>query len=266
MVMFSPLSSDTLRLLARELRSGRLVPPYRAQALQRWLDADRSQLAAAGLNELQGQAFLPAQLAILLDSLARERDLTEFNIERYVQMVTTGPDDPIGERRDTSAVVQSMFASATESVYIAGFAIYQGREVFQVLADRMEQLPDLRVQMFVNIGRPQNDTSHSSEIVRRFSRRFQTQEWPDGKRMPALYYDSRALATNARSRSSLHAKCVVVDHRHLFVTSANFTEAAQERNIEVGLSLHAASLALNLESFLDNLVASQKVTKLSILG
>lgn len=33
----------------------------------------------------------------------------------------------------------------------------------------------------------------------------------------------------------MHAKCVVTDETAAFLTSANFTEAAQERNIEVGL-------------------------------
>ena len=36
-------------------------------------------------------------------------------------------------------------------------------------------------------------------------------------------------------RGSLHAKCVVVDRSTALVTSANFTEAAQHRNIEAGL-------------------------------
>lgn len=266
MEMFSLLSGDTLRLLARELRSGRLVPPYRPIALQRWLDSDQSQRAAGGLSDLQSQSFLPSQLAILLDALAAERDQVEFNTERYVQMVATGPDDPAGERRDTSAVVQSMFACAAESVYVAGFAIYQGREVFQVLADRMEQLPNLVVRMFVNIGRGQNDTSAASEIVHRFGQRFQTQEWPVGKPLPQLFYDTRALSTDVPKRASFHAKCVVVDHRHLFVTSANFTEAAQERNIEIGVSLHSSPLALKMEAFLDGLVASQKLNPLNLLS
>lgn len=264
MEMFSLLSGDTLRLLARELRSGRLVPPYRALALQRWLDAERSQRAAAGLSDLQAQAFVPAQMAVLLGALADERDQAELNIERCVQIVATGPDDPAGERRDTSAVVQSMFASATESVYVAGFAIYQGREVFQVLADRMEQLPNLAVRMFVNIGRTQNDTSREGDIVQRFRQRFQTQEWPSGKRLPQLFYDGRALVTDGPKRASFHAKAVVVDHRHLFVTSANFTEAAQERNIEIGVCLHSSPLALKLETFLDGLVSSQKLTPLNL--
>ncbi|WP_254509744.1 DISARM system phospholipase D-like protein DrmC [Anatilimnocola floriformis] len=264
MEMFSCLSSDTLRLLASELRSGRLVPPYRALALQRWLDVAPSERAAGGLSDLHTQAFVPAQLAVLLEALAVERDQADFNVERCVQMVATGPEDPAGERRDTSAVVQSMFAGATESVYIAGFAIYQGREVFQVLADRMEQLPNLTVRMFVNIGRTQNDTSRESEIVQRFRQRFQTREWPPGRRLPQLFYDNRALTTDAPKRSSFHAKAVVVDHKQLFVTSANFTEAAQERNIEIGVCLHSSPLAQKLEAFLDGLVASQKLTPLTL--
>ena len=45
------------------------------------------------------------------------------------------------------------------------------------------------------------------------------------------------------TRASLHAKVVVVDHIKLFLTSANFTEVAQQRNIEMGLLSHAAYLA-----------------------
>jgi phosphatidylserine/phosphatidylglycerophosphate/cardiolipin synthase-like enzyme len=44
----------------------------------------------------------------------------------------------------------------------------------------------------------------------------------------------------------LHAKCIVVDHQHVFVSSANFTEAGQQRNIEVGLRLDEPGLAKKL--------------------
>jgi len=47
-------------------------------------------------------------------------------------------------------------------------------------------------------------------------------------------------------RSSLHAKCVVVDNEYVFVSSANFTEAGQERNIEVGLNIRKPWLAERL--------------------
>jgi phosphatidylserine/phosphatidylglycerophosphate/cardiolipin synthase-like enzyme len=59
----------------------------------------------------------------------------------------------------------------------------------------------------------------------------------------------------AAKRSCLHAKCVVVDRRVAFVTSANFTEAAQTRNIEVGALIRcerfAARLAVHFETLAD---------------
>jgi len=58
-----------------------------------------------------------------------------------------------------------------------------------------------------------------------FANRFKSQEWP-GRRLPEVFYDPRALDITEAKRASLHAKCVVVDGRRAFVSSANFTEAA----------------------------------------
>ena len=55
----------------------------------------------------------------------------------------------------------------------------------------------------------------------------------------------------------MHAKCIVVDRQELFISSANFTEAAQNRNIKVGLLVRSASLADNLVRHFDTLVAEK---------
>jgi hypothetical protein len=55
---------------------------------------------------------------------------------------------------------------------IAGYVVYQGHVVFQSLAERMEQLPDLHVRMYLDIRRNQDDSSSESEMVRRFASRF----------------------------------------------------------------------------------------------
>ena len=40
----------------------------------------------------------------------------------------------------------------------------------------------------------------------------------------------------------MHAKCVVADDRSVFVSSANFTEAAQElENVEIGLLIESVT-------------------------
>jgi phosphatidylserine/phosphatidylglycerophosphate/cardiolipin synthase-like enzyme len=66
------------------------------------------------------------------------------------------------------------------------------------------------------------------------------------ERLPELYYDPRSLDMEAVKRSSLHAKCIVVDRQVAFVTSANFTEAAQMRNIEVGPVIRCARFEARL--------------------
>ena len=65
--------------------------------------------------------------------------------------------------------------------------------------------------------------------------------------MPRVYYDPRSLDPAGRTASSMHAKCVVIDGREALVTSANFTEAAQARNIELGLLVNSQSVARKIE-------------------
>ena len=46
----------------------------------------------------------------------------------------------------------------------------------------------------------------------------------------------------------LHAKAVVADDEAVFVTSANLTEAALDRNIEIGLVVRDRALAASVSS------------------
>ena len=170
-------------------------------------------------------------------------------------------DRPRGRRivnRDTAVVVREMFQAARESVLVAGYAVYQGRVVFKALAERMDQNPHLDVQMYLDIQRPQHDHSSPSDLVRRFSERFARHEWP-GQRFPKLFYDPRSLETETARRASLHAKCVVVDQEVAFVSSANFTEAAQTKNIEVGILLRSSAFARRLAEHFEILASAHAV-------
>ena len=54
----------------------------------------------------------------------------------------------------------------------------------------------------------------------------------------------------------MHAKTVVVDRKVAFVTSANFTGAAQGRNIEAGVLLRQPSLAARLHGYFEGLIVT----------
>jgi phosphatidylserine/phosphatidylglycerophosphate/cardiolipin synthase-like enzyme len=91
------------------------------------------------------------------------------------------------------------------------------------------------VRMFLNVKRPFGDTSTDTELIAAFAYRFRTEHWPSDRALPEIYFDPRSLALDSKQRAVLHAKCIIVDGRMSFVSSANFTHAAQERNIEVGV-------------------------------
>jgi phosphatidylserine/phosphatidylglycerophosphate/cardiolipin synthase-like enzyme len=118
----------------------------------------------------------------------------------------------------------------------------------------MDREPALDVRVFANVERSYNDARSNDEILRAFAAELRGEIWP-GKRMPRVFYDPRALELGPK-RACMHAKCVVIDETAAFLTSANFTEAAQERNVEVGLLSHNARVATALVRDFDAMVGT----------
>lgn len=246
------LADSDLRTLATALRSGRLALPLTPIALLRLLSSQRVDDAARGIEGLAALGLAAPQIAAVLELLVRDRAGRGLP-EGIVDLVTTGPDG-VGANRDTGVVVRELFANATQSVLVAGYAVYQGQSVFQALADRMLRLPSLQVSMYLDIQRGPGDTTAASDLVRRFLDRFKKRQWPADHPIPDLYYHPRSLDPTMEKRSCLHAKCVVIDGEKVFVSSANFTEAAQLRNIEVGVLINSRATANQITSFFRSMV------------
>lgn len=256
------LSDHDLRGLAAAIRSHRIVPPWSALALQRILPSRVCEQVAAELQPWTEQGFSGEQVAAMLDFIVCDRQQRRADAET-IELVTSGPEGPGIANRDTSVVLRGMFAQAESSVLVAGYAVYQGQRVFQALADRMQQLPGLQVRMFLDIQRAYGDTTMASLLVRRFAERLRTEQWPADRPLPEVYYDPRSLDLESEQRACLHAKCVIVDGQRVFVSSANFTEAAQQRNIEVGLLVRSVRLAKQLTDHFDTLVGSGALVRIS---
>jgi phospholipase D-like protein len=248
------LAPSDLRALAAAIASERLTPPFSVVGVERYVNAVAAEPVTRSLQELVASGIAPKGLARMLELLA-EGLAERPPLEELVDLVTTAPDSGTTVMRDTSVVVRDLFHNAKDSVVVIGYAVRQGQQVFQALANRMTELPSLRVRMYLDIQRDAGDTSSLSEVVARFLEHFRRTQWPPGKRLPEIFYDPRSLAIASQHRAALHAKCVIIDARHVFVSSANFTEAGQARNIEVGLTLQSPVLAERLLRFMDTLVA-----------
>jgi phosphatidylserine/phosphatidylglycerophosphate/cardiolipin synthase-like enzyme len=255
------LTDADLKALAAALRTGRLHAPFSAVSVQWFVSSAHATALAACLQLLHEEGMRPQHLALLPESVLRTRARHPQQSD-VVDLVWTGPETPDTTNRDTGVVVRELFGSAESDVLVAGFAVYQGRTVFRRLAERMEERPNLRVRLFLDVHRQPADTSLGGEVLCRFVHNFRTQEWP-GVKLPELYYDPRSLDADAVKRSSLHAKCIVVDRRVAFVTSANFTEAAQLRNIEVGALVRSEQFASQLVRHFEILAGAGSLRKLN---
>jgi phosphatidylserine/phosphatidylglycerophosphate/cardiolipin synthase-like enzyme len=246
-------SAATLRAISAALRNGQLGTALSPLAIAR-VAPSCSETAAQELIRLSGEGMQAAHLALLVDTMAKA---VEVRLANSAELVWTGPESSVAHSRDTAIVVAELFRSATTSVLVSTFVVQQAETVFKVLAERMEEVPGLRVQVFVHVGRDNRDTRHESEILREFATDLR-RKWP-GPNRPWLYYHSRSLAANAQERATWHAKVVVIDDETAFVTSANFTEWAQQRNVEAGVLIRNAEFARQLRQQFEGLVQSRAV-------
>ena len=143
------------------------------------------------------------------------------------ELVWTGPESRSSGARDTAVVLAELFRKSAANVLLAGFAFDHAADVLRPLHESLQRGVSCRVYA-------------DAEIAARFLR----EHWPFGPPFPEVY----GFAPEKGVFASLHAKCVVVDGRWVFITSANFTDRGQTRNVEVGVLLEDARLAAVLEA------------------
>jgi hypothetical protein len=247
------LRESDLRSLAVAIRTERLCPPFAVASLARIMGTTMAGPVSAALLNLSAKGCSSDALATCIEMLG-EVSAVRSSFEDSVQLVMTGPIESGAQHRDTKVVVSDLFRRAQSSVLIAGYAIHQGKQVLEELAYRMESNQDLRVRMFLNLAIKSGDTDGPIEAVARFVREFKNRHWLPNHRLPEVYYDRRSLEALSNAPVSLHAKCVVLDEQEIFVSSANLTEAAQNRNIELGVLMTSPILAKQATSFFTQLI------------
>jgi hypothetical protein len=212
---------DLLHLVSC-IERGAVVPPLTATRLQ-----------SVNLGRLSGELGWLATLdrpgvLALLRAIIAER--TSRPVPR-LELVWTGPEATVSPARDTAVVVRDLFERAMTSVLVAGFSFDHGAELLEPL-HRAVRDRGVDAAIYLHIE------EHGEAL------RFLQRNWPFGPPVPRLYHDPRTIGP--KPLANLHAKCVVVDARYSFVSSANFTDRGHTRNIEVGVLIEDASFAGHL--------------------
>jgi phosphatidylserine/phosphatidylglycerophosphate/cardiolipin synthase-like enzyme len=147
-----------------------------------------------------------------------------------LELVWTGPEAPNATARDTSVLVRSLFDRARQAVVIAGFRFDHGEHILAPLHAVMRD-HGVEATVFMDLNRSPDELLSVPAFARLVVDTFLARNWPFGEPLPTFYYDPRPGDVGG---ASLHAKCIVIDEQLTLITSANFTDRGQTRNIELG--------------------------------
>lgn len=266
----SRVGTESLLQLADALERGLLRAPLAAAALEHaGLGHLKTELAP--FHTLDNVAW-----SLLIKAVLAERGLVG---QQKLDLVWSGPDAGVSFARYTRLVIPDLIGSAKRQVTIAGYSFDQGAGVFEALHLAMTERK-IGVRFFLDIQQLEARlaqqatsekrrsrlapikaarTSDADAYAREVASLFLETHWPADGPKPDLFYDPRTA--NPHAHASLHAKCLIIDYERSLITSANFTDRGQSRNIEVGVLIHDKNYAQALERQWSNLVQSGDVRR-----
>ncbi|MFD0817076.1 DISARM system phospholipase D-like protein DrmC [Micromonospora zhanjiangensis] len=143
-------------------------------------------------------------------------------------LVISGPTSPSVSVRLTSSVVVEVIRAARQSLLVVSFAAYGVAEVVGELVAAAER--DVRIDLVLESaaadGGALRGPSGAAAAFAALRERATFWHWPGDRRTGV-----------GDSRPALHAKLITADTRTALISSANLTDRALTRNLEVGAVL-----------------------------
>lgn len=255
--------SDIWKVIAEfgfELHADRIMAmASKVACLNSYVDFDKTNFnfdigveknLAIKLNEAWGNSseLSPIEVAAALRGASGTAELIENR--ESVEMVWTGPSTGLVPTRHTEQALLEVINSADSKLFIVSFVAYN----FQTIMQSLQKATDRGVQIDILL---ESSKGHGGTVNIDSIKAFRS-HLPSAN----LYVWNAESKFSGKLNGSVHAKCAVADGNLAFITSANLTMAAMERNIELGVLIRGGDLAKELNSHLDALVITKIIEKI----
>jgi len=190
----------------------------------------------------------PAQIAAAFRGAAEVAAL--LNRTGAVELVWTGPKTGLIPARRTEQVILELIESAKVDVFLVTYVFHRAPSVIKALNAAVDRGVNTSILL-------ESSTGHGGAIVGDSVKTMA--EAVPGATVYVWDPASKGAGGDALP-ASVPAKCVVADRKLAFITSANLTSAALERNMELGLVIRGGPVPERLQSHL-NALATTKVIK-----
>lgn len=192
----------------------------------------------------QATSVTAGELAAML--LAASQTFESASNRQTTELVWTGPTTPFVSARRTEQALLQVIDAAKQGLFVTSFVAYDVSAIVKALNDA--SLRGVSVSMLLESSSDQGG-SISFDVL--------------GK-MRVLVPSAKLYAWRERAPSfadgRVHAKVAVADERVCFITSANLTGHAMERNMEAGVLISGGQLPKLLHEHLRALVDTKTVS------
>jgi len=192
------------------------------------------QLAAAWQNTTVGSDELASML------IAASHVYTKAASEQSIELVWTGPTTPFVSARRTEQALLQVINSAEQSLFITSFVAYDVSIIVKALNAANDR--GVAISMLLELSQDQGGSITFDAIgkMRTLVPTAKLYVWRD--------------KTGPFSDGCVHAKVAVADGRMCFITSANLTGYAMEKNMEAGVLINGGHIPTLLNDHLDALI------------
>lgn len=232
-----------------------LVSPEKVQAIANRVRLTSANKVAAALSGVVGTPAAAGVLNQLLDAwqttnvsadalasmlLAASHVFTKAAAQQSTELVWTGPTTPFVSTRRTEQALLQVINSAKQTLFITSFVAYDISAIVSALNAASGR--GVAISMLI-----ESSKNHGGSI-----------KFDAIGGMRKLVPDAKLYAWRTRdgdfSGGSVHAKVAVADNMICFITSANLTGHAMEKNMEAGVLISGGRLPKTLGEHLQSLV------------
>lgn len=239
-----------------------LVSPEKVQSIAsriRWTNADRADAALSGvvgtpavagvvdqlIDAWRATTVSAKELASML--LAASHVFNEVMNQQSTELVWTGPTTPFVSARRTEQALLQVINAAEQTLFITSFVAYDISTIVKALNAAGDR--GVVVSMLL-----ESSQDHGGSIT-----------FDAIGKMRTLVPGSRLYAWRDKANpfpdGRVHAKVAVADGRMCFITSANLTGYAMERNMEAGVLISGGDIPKMLESHLNALIDTKVISE-----
>ncbi|CAJ3263606.1 phospholipase [Burkholderia pseudomallei] len=196
------------------------------------------------VNAWHATSVGPIELASML--LAASHTFENMSTRQSTELVWTGPTTPFVSARRTEQALLQVINAAEQTLFVTSFVAYDVSTIVKALNEASAR--GVSISMLLESSQDHGGSISFDAIgkLKALVPNAHLYTWRD---QDEIFSDGR-----------VHAKVAVADQHTCFVTSANLTGFAMERNMEAGLLLSGGNIPQTLEEHLRALVSLKIVS------